>query len=64
MLAMIVFSTIPTVSMSWSRNVWFTSLKGRKDASSITARTCSSKSTGRTMTLTGVLSPSPDVMRM
>ena len=61
---MIVFRTTPIVSVSWSRNVWCTSLNGVNEASSITAITCSSKSTGSTMMFVGAASPSPEVILM
>src|SRR5438094_342144 len=64
MLAMIVESTTPIVSVSWSRNVWCTSLNGRNEASSMTASTWSSKSTGTMMMFTGSASPRPEVILM
>ena len=53
MVAMIVLSTTPTVSTICSRKAWLIGEKGRNDASSMTARHCSSNSTGRTTMLTG-----------
>src|SRR5664279_54041 len=38
-LASIVFSTSPMLSISWSRNAWWVALKGLKEASSTTALT-------------------------
>ena len=54
MVAAIVLSTMPNSSVSWSKNVWCTSLNWRNDASSMTAFTCFSKSTGRYTTLAGL----------
>ena len=64
MLASIVFRTMPMLSVSWSRKVRWTSLKRWKEASSITALTFPSKSTGSTMMLAGVASPSPELILM
>jgi hypothetical protein len=61
---MIVERTTPIVSVSWSRNCRMVSLKGRNEASSITASTCSSNWTGITMMLRGGALPSPDEMWM
>ena len=58
--AVIVASTTPIVSVSWSRNCRMISLNGVNEASSITASTCSSNRTGITMMSRGVESPSPD----
>ena len=63
MVAMIVLSTTPTVSTICSRKAWLIGENGRNEASSITARHCSSNSTGRTTMLTGVPSPSPVEIR-
>src|SRR3978361_1627789 len=54
---MIVLRTTPTVSTIWARKAWWTSEKGRNEASSITASTRSSKSTGRTTTWLGEAEP-------
>ena len=64
MLAMIVLSTTPMVSMTCSRKLWLTTVKGRSEASSMTPRTWSSKSTGSTTMLTGDASPSPELTLM
>jgi hypothetical protein len=64
MLAMIVDSAMPIVSMSWSRKRCCTSSNGWNEASSITPSTCSSKETGITMMLRGFASPSPDAIAM
>ena len=61
LLAMIVESTTPIVSASWSRNARLTSANGFSEASSITASTCSSNRIGRTMMFTGSASPRPEV---
>ena len=61
-LAMIVESTTPIVSVSWSRNWRMISLKGVNEASSITASTCSSNRTGITMMFVGRALPSPDAI--
>ena len=42
------------LSVSWSRKIWWMALKGWNEASSMTAFTSPSKSTGRTMMLSGV----------
>ena len=62
MVAAIVFSTIPNSSISWSKNVWWTSLKFLKEARVITAFTCFSKRTGSTTTLAGLASASPTLI--
>ncbi len=64
MLAVIMLITTPTLSVSWSRKTWWMSEKGRKEASSTTARTSPSKRTGRTMMLRGGASPSPELIWM
>jgi len=64
MLAMIVESAMPIVSMSWSRKRCCTSSNAWNEASSITPSTCSSNSTGMTTMLLGVASPSPDAIWM
>ena len=46
-LASIVLSTRPMLSGSWSRNAWCVTLNGENDASSTTARTDPSNSTGK-----------------
>ena len=53
LLASMVLSTMPMLSVSWSRKAWWVVLKRSNDASSSTALTCPSKSTGRTMTFAG-----------
>ena len=60
--ASIVLSTRPMLSVSWSRNAWWVTLNGENEASSITARTDPSNSTGSTMMLSGVDSPSPELI--
>ena len=62
--ALIVFRTTPIDSESWSRNVCWISVNGAKEASSITAITVSSNSTGKTMRLVGAASPRPDEILM
>ncbi len=64
MLALIMFSTTPIDSVSWSRKTWWMALKGLNEASSITAFTSPSKRTGSTMMLSGGASPSPELMAM
>ena len=64
MLAPIMLSTTPIDCMSWSRNSWWMALKGWNDASSITALTWPSNSTGSTMMLSGGASPSPELIWM
>ena len=59
MFAEIMLITTPTLSVSWSRNTWWIWLKGMNEASSITAFTSPSKSTGSTTMLRGGASPSP-----
>ena len=53
MLAAIVLSTMAIVSVSWSSRVRWMSLKWWNEASSMTALTCPSKSTGRTTMFSG-----------
>ena len=60
MLASIVLSTMPMLSVSWSRNAWCVGLKRSNDASSITALTWPSNITGSTMMFCGGASPRPD----
>ena len=62
-VAWIVLMTMPIVSPSWSRKPRCTSVNGWNDASSITAITWSSKSTGMTTMLRGAASPSPEATR-
>ena len=64
MLAAIVFNTMPIDSVSWSRKDWWVSLKRLNEASSITALTSCSKSTGSTMMLRGAASPRAEPMVM
>ena len=64
MLAPIMFSTTPMLSVSWSRKIWWMALNGLNEASSITAFTSPSKRTGRTMMLNGAASPRPELMAM
>jgi hypothetical protein len=56
--------TIPSDSISCSRNAWCVSLNGWNEASSITAIVWPSKSAGSTKMLCGEDSPSPAAMRM
>ena len=60
--AWIVLRTMPMLSVIESRNAWWVTLKGEKEASSITARTDPSNRTGRTMMLSGAESPSPELI--
>ncbi len=62
MLASMVLSTMPMLSVSWSRKVRCVSLKRLNEASSMTALTSPSKSTGSTTMLSGVASPRPEPM--
>ena len=62
MLASIVFITMPTLSVSWSRNARCVGLKRSKLANSITALTWVSKTTGSTTILRGAASPRADVI--
>ncbi|MND03493.1 hypothetical protein D3C83_233370 [compost metagenome] len=64
MLAAMVCSTTPIDSVSWSRKVWWISLKRENEASSITAFTWPSNSTGRMTMFTGAPEPSEELMRM
>ena len=61
-LASIVLSTSPMLSVSWSRNAWWVGLKALKEASSTTARTEPSKRIGSTMMLSGGDSPRPELI--
>ena len=54
--------TTPTLSVSWSRNDRCMSLKRLKEASSMTALTSPSNSTGRTTMFSGVAAPRPELM--
>jgi hypothetical protein len=60
--ATIVFSTIPTLSLSWSRKASCVSVSSSNVASSITAWTSSSKRTGSTTIVRGGALPSADLM--
>ena len=51
------------LSVSMSRNAWWVSVNGEKEASSNTARTEPSNSTGTTITFNGVAEPSPELLR-
>ena len=64
MFCWMTLMTIPSDSISASRNAWCVSLNGWNDASSTTAIVCPSNSAGSTKTLCGDASPSPDAMRM
>ena len=64
MVAAIVFNTMPIDSISWSRKVWWVSLKSLNEASSITALTSSSNKAGRMLTLAGAAWPRPEPIRM
>ncbi len=64
MFAPIMLRTTPMLSVSCSRNSRWMDENGSKLASSITARTSSSKRTGSTMRLSGGASPRPDVTWM
>ena len=61
MFASIVLSTIAIVSVSWSSRVRWMSVKRWNEASSMTALTWPSKSTGRTTMFSGGASPEPGV---
>ena len=63
-VAAIVFNTIPTDSISWSRKFWWVSLNSLNEASSITALTSSSNKAGRMLTLAGAAWPRPEPTRM
>ncbi|MNU05407.1 hypothetical protein D3C72_2502000 [compost metagenome] len=63
MLVAMVFRTIPMLSVSCSRKERCVSLKWPKEASSSTAFTSFSNSTGRTMMFSGAASPRPELMR-
>ena len=63
MFAAMVCSTTPIDSVSWSRKVWWISLNLENEASSITAFTWPSNSTGRMMMLAGTPAPSAEPMR-
>ena len=60
MVASILFRTIPMLEVSCSRNARWEAVKKLSDASSMTALTRSSKSTGKTMTLRGFASKRPE----
>ena len=62
MFASMVFRTIPIDSVSWSRKSWWMVEKRSKLASSMTACTCPSKRTGRTMMLIGADSPRAELI--
>ena len=61
-LASIVLSTSPIVSVSWSRKAWWVALKRLNEASSTTARTEPSKRIGSTMMFSGVDAPRPELI--
>ena len=61
--AWIVLRTMPMLSVTESRNVWWVMLNGENEASSMTARKDPSNSTGRTTMLSGGDSPSPELIR-
>jgi hypothetical protein len=63
MPAAMVFSTMPIDSVSWSRKARWISEKRWNEASSTTAFTCPSNSTGMTTTFEGGASPRPEPMR-
>ncbi len=63
-LAWIVLSTIPMLSVSCSRKVRWVGLKPSNEASSITALTSPSNSTGSTTMLNGTDWPRPEAMWM
>ncbi len=63
-LASMVLSTIPIDSVSCSRNARWVVLNRSKEASSITALTSPSNTMGSTMMLSGVASPSPELIGM
>ena len=54
---------MPTLSVIESRNAWWVTLNGEKEASSTTARSDPSNRTGRTMMFSGAASPSPELIR-
>ena len=62
MFAAIVLSTMPMLSLSWSRKVRWMSLYRLNEASSMTALTSPSNSTGSTTMLWGLLSPRPELI--
>ncbi len=64
MLASIVLSTMPMLSVSWSRNAWCVGLNRSNEASSSTPLTWPSKTTGSTMMFCGAASPRPEEIRM
>ncbi len=64
MLASIVLSTIPMLSVRSSRNAWWVGLNRSSEASSSTPFTWPSKTTGRTMMFWGAESPRPEEIRM
>ena len=61
-VASILFSTMPMLAVSCSRNARCEAVKALSEASSMTALTRSSNSTGSTMTLRGTASNSPERM--
>ena len=62
--AAIVFKVTPIDSVSCSKKRRWVSLKCRVEASSITAFTSPSKSTGSTMSATGRIDPIPEPIVM
>ncbi len=62
MVASIEFSTMPIDAVSCSRKAICSSVKWLKEASSITALTCPSNSTGSTTRLLGVAVNRPEVI--
>ena len=62
MFASIVLSTMPMLSVSWSRKVRWMGLNSWNEASSMTALTSPSKSTGNATMLSGAASPSPEAI--
>ena len=61
-LASIVLSTSPMLSVSWSRNAWWVGLNRLNEASSTTARTEPSNRIGSTMMFSGADSPRPELI--
>ena len=61
-LAWMVLSTMPIVSIRSSRNAWWVGLKLSKEASSSTAMTWRSKTTGSTIRLSGAAAPRPEAI--
>ncbi len=57
-----VLTLVAIISAIWLRKSFWICVNGWKEASSITPRTCPSKSTGNTMTCAGGASPSPEAI--